>query len=61
VQAANGNFYGITQEGGSNGDGTVFEITPAGKLTTLYNFCSQTNCTDGRLPQILMQAANGNF
>ena len=27
--------------GGANGGGTVFKITPAGQLTTLYSFCSQ--------------------
>ena len=46
VQATNGNLYGTTGNGGSNGDGTVFKITPSGKLTKLYNFCSQTNCAD---------------
>jgi uncharacterized repeat protein (TIGR03803 family) len=46
VQATNGNLYGTTGNGGSNGDGTVFKITPSGKLTNLYNFCSQTNCAD---------------
>jgi len=47
VQGANGNFYGTTSGGGANGDGTVFEITPAGKLTTLYNFCALSGCVDG--------------
>jgi uncharacterized repeat protein (TIGR03803 family) len=62
VQATNGNFYGTTEEGGANFYGTVFEITPAGKLTTLYSFCSQTNCTDGSWPVAgLVQATNGNF
>ena len=53
VQATNGNLYGTTREGGVNvcigdithsnphgkniGCGTVFEITPNGTLTTLYN------------------------
>jgi uncharacterized repeat protein (TIGR03803 family) len=38
-----GNFYGTTQEGGSvNNNGTVFEITTNGTLTTLVNF-SGTN------------------
>ena len=33
VQAANGNFYGTTQDGGTNGDyGTVFKITQGGKI-----------------------------
>jgi hypothetical protein len=40
----------------------VFEITPTGKLTTLYQFCSQTNCTDGAYPIAgLLQASNGYF
>jgi len=62
VQAANGNFYGTTQDGGANGGGTIFEITPAGVLTTLYSFCETTNCADGENPVApLIQANNGNF
>jgi uncharacterized repeat protein (TIGR03803 family) len=64
VQASNGNFYGTTFSGGAsgNGTGTIFEITPQGKLTTLYSFCSQTNCADGESPQGgLVQASSGNF
>ena len=68
VQGANGNFYGVTQLGGGNtsvcseGCGTFFEITPAGQLTTLHSFCSQTNCSDGGQPiGGLMVAANGVF
>jgi uncharacterized repeat protein (TIGR03803 family) len=60
VLATNGNFYGTTQTGGTNGGGTVFEITPAGKLTTLYRFCA-TNCADGADPGPLVQAADGNL
>ncbi len=63
VQAANGDFYGTTYSGGANGNyGTVFKITPGGTLTTLYSFCSQTNCTDGAGPQAgLVQAADGDL
>jgi uncharacterized repeat protein (TIGR03803 family) len=50
VQGTNGDLYGTTLGGGSNGSGTVFKITPAGKVTTLYSFCSQANCADGSLP-----------
>jgi uncharacterized repeat protein (TIGR03803 family) len=58
VQASNGNFYGTTELGGANGGGTVFEITPAGALTTLYSFSG----SDGLYPYAgLVQAANGNF
>jgi uncharacterized repeat protein (TIGR03803 family) len=70
IQAANGNFYGTTLYGGANnntgcnnsGCGTVFKITPTGALTTLYSFCSQTNCPDGYAPEAaLAQGTDGNF
>jgi len=62
VRATDGNFYGTTYEGGANGDGTVFKITPSGALTTLYSFCSLSGCLDGQTPKAgLVQATNGNF
>jgi uncharacterized repeat protein (TIGR03803 family) len=62
VQAGNGNFYGVTYEGGSRNDGTIYELTPAGELTTLYSFCSQTNCVDGKGPVGgMIQGTDGNF
>jgi len=70
IQATDGNFYGTTAVGGAHrnrtwcgdGCGTVFEITPEGTLTTLYSFCSRTNCTDGSSPLAgLVQATDGNF
>jgi len=62
VQASDGNFYGTTYWGGAYAQGTVFKITPAGDLTTLYSFCSQTNCADGEYPEAgLVQASNGNL
>src|ERR1035441_5091558 len=62
VQAANGDFYGATYEGGASNDGTIFKITPGGTLTTLYSFCSRSGCTDGAYPPAgLVQAANGDL
>jgi uncharacterized repeat protein (TIGR03803 family) len=64
VQATDGKFYGTAQGGGVNDLGTVFKITPSGKLTTLYSFCSQggDNCTDGEDPvAALIQSTDGNF
>ena len=62
VQGSDGNFYGTTPVGGTTYNGTVYEITPSGALTTLYNFCSQTNCTDGSKPYAgLVQATDGDF
>jgi uncharacterized repeat protein (TIGR03803 family) len=59
--STNGNLYGTTYSGGANGGGTFFEMTPAGKLTTLYSFCAQTNCADGNEPSSVIQGSNGNF
>jgi uncharacterized repeat protein (TIGR03803 family) len=58
VQAVDGNFYGTTEAGGTNNDGTLFKISPAGKLTTLHNFdlTDGTGSTSG-----LIQATDGNF
>jgi len=62
VEGLDGNFYGTTWEGGANGGGTVFKMTPAGTLTTLYSFCSQTNCADGSSPETaLIQGTDGNI
>ncbi len=65
VQGTNGNFYGTTTRGGDapwGGGGTVFEITPAGKLTTLHSFCLQNVCPDGTGPHGgLVLGTDGNF
>jgi uncharacterized repeat protein (TIGR03803 family) len=63
IQATNGNFYGTTTGDGANSSGgTVFQITPAGKLTTLYSFCSKSDCTDGSTPYAgLIQGTDGNL
>jgi len=57
VQSINGNLYGETYVGGAYGDGTVFEITAGGTLTTLHNF----DGTDGEGLAGLALATDGNF
>jgi uncharacterized repeat protein (TIGR03803 family) len=64
VRGGDGNFYGTTAGGGRpnnpslcpNGCGTVFRITPTGRLATLYSFCALANCADGSGPIALMQS-----
>src|ERR1019366_4013422 len=60
VQATDGNFYGTTFYGGTQGFGTVFKITPSGTLTTLNSFAGYQ--TDGANPHAgLVQGTDGNF
>ena len=59
AQGADGNFYGVTDSGGTNDYGTVFKVTTNGTLTTLYSF---TGGNDGGYPVAgLVQAGDGNF
>jgi uncharacterized repeat protein (TIGR03803 family) len=58
IQGTDGNFYGTTTAGGSSGYGTVYKLTPAGKLTPLYQF----DFTTGAYPYApLSQGTDGNF
>ncbi len=62
IQGTDGNLYGTASSDGLNFGGTVFKISTTGTYTTLYNFCSQPNCTDGGAPTgTLVQATDGNF
>jgi uncharacterized repeat protein (TIGR03803 family) len=63
VRDAGNNFYGITSGGGFNPGGTVFKITPAGVLTTVYSFCALAECADGQEPVagLVQSSKNGNF
>jgi uncharacterized repeat protein (TIGR03803 family) len=63
VQGADGNFYGVTQNGGSGGgNGTVFRVTPAGVLTTLVSFTGTTGAALGANPNTnLLLASDGNL
>ena len=62
ILAGNGNLYGTTVSGGTKSGGTVYKMTTGGTLTTLYNFCSLSSCSDGSQPSAgLIQASDGNF
>jgi uncharacterized repeat protein (TIGR03803 family) len=64
VQGKDGNFYGSTFCGPEsppnlfNGNGTIFKLTAAGALTTLYSF---TGGSDGANPGNLVEGADGNL
>jgi uncharacterized repeat protein (TIGR03803 family) len=59
AQASDGNLYGTTHEGGTNGYGAIFRITASGVLIPLYSF---TGGNDGANPYAgLVQASDGNL
>jgi uncharacterized repeat protein (TIGR03803 family) len=74
VQDLYGNLYGETQVGGTANPenclwsecGTIFRMTPNGRVRTIYNFCSEPirrhRCPDGQLPTgNLTVGSDGNF
>ena len=69
TQGSDGNFYGTTRLGGAYGSGTVFQITPAGVLTSLHSFGAIGTAAgtpgqnlDGLFPVAgLIQGTDGNF
>ena len=68
VLGLDGSLYGVTQSGGPStpgcpgGCGSVFKITTGGTLTTIYSFCSESECADGVGPDAgLLLGTDGNF
>jgi len=70
VQATNGNFYGATQSGGANNNGTLYELILPNTIIPFYSFSAGgldsgsqlvTN-SDGVSPVCgLVQGSDGNF
>jgi uncharacterized repeat protein (TIGR03803 family) len=51
VQGTDGNFYGAGTNGIYGGGGNMFRMTPSGKITSIYKFCSLPGCADGAQEQ----------
>ena len=47
IQGSDGNFYGTTASGGTDGAGTVYRVSPAGTVTVLHSF---NRSTEGSTP-----------
>jgi uncharacterized repeat protein (TIGR03803 family) len=60
VQATDGNFYGTTLYGGTEGEGTIFKMTAQGVVSILHNFGEIS--LDGASPNMsLVQGTDGNL
>ena len=59
IQGSDGNYYGTTSAGGTYGGGTLFQLTTAGVVTTLYSF---GNGYEGaEVDAGVVQGSDGNF
>jgi uncharacterized repeat protein (TIGR03803 family) len=69
AQGRDGNLYSTTPAGGTNGYGSVFKITPEGKLNVIYNFDGSlgipysglTLGTDGNLYGATLGGGNSSY
>lgn len=60
VQAANGDFYSTTQDGGANAEGTIYQVDTSLNVTVLHSFGSTFG--DGTFPGAgLLLATDGNY
>jgi uncharacterized repeat protein (TIGR03803 family) len=58
IQGSDGNFYGVTDRGGTSDLGVIYKITPAGHYTVLHSIVSN----DGASPVgELAEGIDGNF
>jgi len=59
ITGTDGNLYGTTETDGGEGEGTVFQLTTTGTITTIHSF---TGGTDGGNPYAaVVEGTNGYF
>jgi len=58
IQGFDGNYYGVSANGGASNQGAVFEMTEQGVVSIFYSFSAATGIEN---PTSLIQAADGNF
>jgi uncharacterized repeat protein (TIGR03803 family) len=56
-----GNFYGVTVNGGTAGNGTVFQLSAVGFETVLHSFGDGSVVDDGAQPSGLLLGADNNL
>ena len=67
IAGTDGNFYGMSYEGGVSDDGSIFQMTPSGAVTIIYSFTmpdpNTAFNTDGAFPyyNYLTEATDGTI
>jgi uncharacterized repeat protein (TIGR03803 family) len=56
LRAPDGAFYGVSSEGGANGHGTVFRVTPFSELSVLADFTGEAAGAKGSRPRAALVA-----
>ena len=62
VVGANGNLFGLTRNGGGQGNGTAYRLSGSGE-SVVYSFCTLESCNDGAHPEagLVSDGAGGFF
>ena len=60
IRATDGNFRATTGGGGASNEGTIFQLTPGGVFTKLYDSCPQVRANNPG-PGGLVRHTDGNF
>jgi uncharacterized repeat protein (TIGR03803 family) len=55
VQGRDGNLYGTSTDGGASGRGTIFQLTPDGKVTVIHSFSGGADGCLGPINSLLGQ------
>jgi uncharacterized repeat protein (TIGR03803 family)/YD repeat-containing protein len=64
VQASDGNFYGLTYDGGASNTGSIYRLTPQGEYTLMHSFVEAegipgSSSIEGGTMRGLLQASDG--
>jgi uncharacterized repeat protein (TIGR03803 family) len=61
TEGSDGNFYGMTVNGGVPGHGVLYRVGRKSGFQLIHQFCSAKNCTDGYLPEMMVAGTDGNL
>ena len=61
TEGSDGNFYGVTFNGGVPGHGVLYRVSRKSGFKVIHQFCSARNCTDGVIASELVAGLDGNL